>query len=174
VADFDFTWNGQQIEAEVLNLLHRDMAAIGGFLAGHMQAYAPVNTGFLRTSIADSYNPATFTLTLMVGAPYAVYPEFGTRFMTPHPYIRPTIIDAAAAYPWIEWDVLLQLNPPNQKSEPLRATTSGFQLPKHQKLTAAQLKHVKTKLRPVSRSFATKFKRRGIAFKVQGPKRRAI
>ena len=169
MADFDFNWNGDAVEAEVINLLHRDMAGLGGFLVSHMQGYAPVDTGFLQTSIADHYDPSTFTLTIAVGAPYAVYPEFGTRFMTPHPYIRPTIIDAAAAYPWIDWDVLLVLHPPSQKSEPLRATTSGFRLPKKQKLTAHQVTHVKKKLVPISRSFANKFKQRKIGFKVKGP-----
>src|ERR1700744_3702411 len=169
MADFDFRWNGAAVEQEVLNLLHQDMRGLGGFLSGHMQQYAPVDTGLLRSSITDSYDPGSFTLTIMVGAPYSVYVELGTRFQAPHPYIRPTIIDAAAAYPWIDWDVLLVLNPPPQRSEPLRATTGVFRLPKHQKLTAQQVHHVNTKLRPVSRQFASKFKRRGIGFNVRGP-----
>jgi HK97 gp10 family phage protein len=168
LADFDFTWN-DGVEQEVLNHLHRDMAGVGGFIVSHMQSYAPVDTGFLVTSMADQYDPATFTLTIMIGAPYAVYPEFGTRYMTPHPYIRPTIIDAAAAYPWIDWDILLNIHPMVLSPTHLRATKSGFRIPKGAGLTPKQLHHVKTVLRPTSKRFAGQFRRRKIGFKVVGP-----
>jgi hypothetical protein len=169
VADFDFQWNGDAVEREVFGLLHKDMAALGGFLVGHMQGYAPVDTGFLRSSMADSYDPSTFTLTIMIGAPYSVYVEFGTRNQDPHPFIRPSIIDASAAYPWIDWDVLLVLNPPVISPTHLRATTGGFRIPKGTKLTPKQLNRVNKKLRPTSRKFAAKFKRRKIGFSVIGP-----
>jgi HK97 gp10 family phage protein len=172
MADVQLDLRFDQVQAEVLALLHRDMAALGGFLVSHMQQYAPEDTGNLKLSMADQYDPSTFTLYISIGMPYAVYPEFGTRFMTPHPYIRPTIIDAAAAYPWIDWDVLLNLNPPAQISEPLIATTSGFRVPRHQKLTAKQLAHVNKSLRPTSKRFAKAYKKAGVRFMVVGPKRR--
>jgi HK97 gp10 family phage protein len=174
MANVDFTWNGDAVQAEVMNLLHRDMAGLGGFLVGHMQAHAPVDTGLLVSSMTDSYDPSTFTLTITIGAPYSVYVEFGTRNQNPHPYIRPTIIDAAAAYPWIDWDVLLQLNPPVVSSSHLRASASGFKIPKSAHLSPSQLKRVNEQLRPTSRTFAGKFKRRKIGFKVQGPDRRGF
>src|SRR5579863_10030424 len=114
----------------MLSRLHVAMAGLGGFLVGHMQTYAPVDTGFLRLGMSDHYDPDTLTLTITIGAPYAVYVEFGTRNQSPHPYIRPTIIDAAAAYPWIEWDVLLNLHPMIISPSHLRASASGFSIPK--------------------------------------------
>ncbi len=166
---YQFDWRGPQVEAEVLNLLHADMVGLGGFLVGHMQTYAPVRTGELRLGISDQYDPTTFTLTITIMAPYAVYVEFGTRNTFPHPYIRPTILDAAAAYPWIDWEVLLNLHPMIVSPSHLRASASGFRIPKSAKLTAKQLHHVQTVLRPTSRKFAGQFRRRKIGFKVKGP-----
>lgn len=148
------------------------MAALGGFLVGHMQQYAPVDTGALKLSMADQYDPSTFTLYISIGMPYAVYQEFGTRNIPPHPFIRPTIIDAAAAYPWIEWDVLLNLNPVIVSPSHLKASASGFRVPKSARLTAKQLAHVNTVLRPTSKRLAGQIRRAGVAFKVAGPKRR--
>lgn len=168
MADFDFNWNDSW-QVEALQELDTKLAAFGGALAGAMQQFAPVDTGFLRLSIADTYDTATHTLTIMIGAPYAVYAEFGTRNQAPHPFIRPAIVEYAAVFQ--EWGLSAELliHPPAQISEPLQATTSGFRLPKHQKLTAGQAHHVKTKLIPTSRKFAAKFKRRKIGFKIVGP-----
>ncbi len=49
---------------------------------------APVRTGALRDSIAAELTGA---LTATVGTPitYAIYQEFGTRFMAAHPFLIP-------------------------------------------------------------------------------------
>jgi HK97 gp10 family phage protein len=169
--DFDFQWNGDPVQQEVFDALHKVMAGLGGFLTDGMRAIVPVGeTGNLKASIADSYDPSTFTLTIIVGMPYTVYVEFGTRNQDPQPFIRPVIYDAAARYGWIDWSVLLTINPPVLNPTHLRATTGGFRIPKGTKLTAKQLHRVQTKLRPTSRKFAQKFRRRKIGFSVLGPK----
>jgi HK97 gp10 family phage protein len=170
MSGFNFEWNGDEIEQEVLEKLHHTMAALGGELAEGMRAIVPVGeTGNLKASIADQYDPSTFTLTISVGMPYSVYVEFGTRFQTPQPFIRPTIYDVAAKYDWIDWSVLMVISPPVMSPTHLRASTSGFRIPKGANLTAKQLHHVKTVLRPTSRKFAAKFRRKKINFRVQGP-----
>lgn len=175
MADFDFKWNDSWA-TEAIQELDSKLAMFGGQLASAMQAFAPVDTGMLRTSIADSYDTSTHTLTIYIGMGYGVWQEFGTRFAKPHPFIRPAILEYAQVFQAWGLSAELLIHPPAQLSEPLRATTSGFRLPKHQKLTAAQTKHVNTKLRPTSRKFAAKFKRAGIGFKVVGPdsKRKAF
>jgi HK97 gp10 family phage protein len=52
---------------------------------------APVDTGNLRNSI--SYRPGDKSNEMIVGAnaPYAVYQEYGTRYMKPQPFMRPAI-----------------------------------------------------------------------------------
>jgi HK97 gp10 family phage protein len=51
----------------------------------------PVDTGNLKNSI--SYRPGDKANEMIVGAnaPYAVYQEFGTRYMKPQPFMRPAI-----------------------------------------------------------------------------------
>jgi hypothetical protein len=168
VADFDFHWNDSWAD-EAIQELDTKLAALGGGLVESMQHYAPLDTGDLRNSIADHYDAATHTLTIYIGMGYGVYQEFGTRFIPPHPFIRPAILDFTPTFQAWGLSGTLTINPPPQMSEPLRATTSGFRLPKKQKLTAGQLAHVRKHLIPTSRKFASKFKRRKIGFKVQGP-----
>ena len=165
---YNFQWNDSW-EAEALQELDTKLAAFGGDLANAMQAFAPVDTGLLRQSIADSYDTATHTLTIHIGAPYAVYVEFGTRNQDPHPYIRPAIVEYAAVFQAWGLSTELLIHPPILSPTHLRATTGGFRIPKGAKLNARQLHRVKTVLRPTSRKFAAKFKRHKIGFKVVGP-----
>lgn len=172
MADFYFQWNGDAVLAQVMEAVDDRLVALGGFVVNHMQGYAPVDTGMLRAGIHDTFDKSTHTLYVYSEAPYSVYQEFGTRHIPPHPFMRPTILDVGPTWMGmpIEWELIL--NPPAQISEPLRATTSGFRLPRRQRLTAGQEAHVRKNLIPASKSFADKFKRRGIGFKVIGPKRR--
>ncbi len=163
------TWNGPAVYDQVMAAVDRELAQIGGFLVDHMQMYAPVESGNLKAGIHEVVDTNIHAVTVYIPAPYSVYQELGTRYISPHPFIRPAILDAVAV--WDLKDVTIILHPPPQKSEPLRATTSGFKLPRHQQLTAQQVMHVRTNLRPVSKSFAGKFKRRGVKFKIIGPKR---
>lgn len=164
------TWHGEQVQAQVMARVDQELAKMGRFLVHHMEQYVAVDTGALRASFYDQVDTATHTLTVTIPLGYGIYQEFGTRFIPPHPYIRPSLIDTTAV--WNFSDITITLFPVAQRSEPLRATTSGFGLPRKQQLTPAQVEHVNKKLRPVSRSLAGKFKRRGVSFKVaQGGRR---
>jgi hypothetical protein len=144
-----------------------ELIALSDYLLMRMRQKVPVRTGRLRESIAYTNDLATLTSTFVIGEGYGVYVEFGTRFMRPQPYIRQSLIEASAH--WQFGVVNINLIPPAQKSEPLRATTSGFIMPKRQLLTERQKAHVRKYLIPVSRNYAAKFKRRGIKYGVSGP-----
>jgi hypothetical protein len=172
MSNFKFEWYGDKTEREVMELVDQHLIRLGGFLVDHMQALAPVGeTGNLRNSIADHYDVSTHTLTVYIGMNYGVYQELGTRYIPPHPFIRPSIIDAIAAG-WNITDVEIILNPPVVSPSHLRATRGGFRIPKSAHLTAQQLHHVNTKLRPVSKSFSRQFKKLGTNFKITGPRRK--
>lgn len=51
---------------------------------------APVDTGVLRASI-QSVRMGELWWQVRVGAEYGVYQEYGTRFMAPQPFLRPTL-----------------------------------------------------------------------------------
>jgi len=50
---------------------------------------APVDTGFLRRSIVFAIADVGLTATSTAGAEYAPYLEYGTRFMSAQPFMRP-------------------------------------------------------------------------------------
>lgn len=50
---------------------------------------APVDTGFLRRSIIFEVANRGLTATSTAGAEYAPYLEYGTRFMSAQPFMRP-------------------------------------------------------------------------------------
>jgi HK97 gp10 family phage protein len=57
-------------------------------LEAHAKLRAPVDTGFLRSSIrAVRISPTHWQV--IVGAEYGVYVEYGTRHMGAQPYLRP-------------------------------------------------------------------------------------
>ena len=54
------------------------------------QRRAPVDTGFLKRSIELSIEDGGFTAKVAATAHYAPYLEWGTRFMTAQPFVRPS------------------------------------------------------------------------------------
>lgn len=164
-ASSSLEWDGDAARAQVFAALNQQMLQMGTFIVSRMQQYAPVKTGMLRAGIHDQFDPTNHVLIVHVPAPYSVYVEFGTRYMRPHPFARPAILDAAAVWPISHVEFVL--HPLPQKSEPLIASASGFRLPQHQKLTPQQEAHVRTHLIPTSRKLAARYKRRGVKLTVR-------
>lgn len=175
MADYQFTDHFTAVEKAVMDRINVELEAIGAFLVSHMQteASAFIRTGEFYRGIHDTVDHAAHVLTVYMDAQHSVYVEFGTRNQAPHPVARNAIFDATAR--WHLGDVVFNLHPMIVSPSHLRASASGFTVPKSAKLTARQAAHVKTVLRPVSRSLAGKIRRRGVTFKVVGPKhKRAI
>ncbi|MCV2499570.1 HK97-gp10 family putative phage morphogenesis protein [Melissococcus plutonius] len=58
----------------------------------NMQRKAPVDTGFLRRSIILKFTKGGFTGIAGPTAEYGPYLEFGTRYMSAQPYVKPAFI----------------------------------------------------------------------------------
>ncbi len=56
-------------------------------IEGHAKMAAPVDTGFLKSSIQASGGGLEWVVS--VGAEYGIYQEFGTRYNPPQPYLIP-------------------------------------------------------------------------------------
>src|SRR5271166_3872324 len=134
-----------------------------------MRQYAPVDTGALRASFYATLNKSNHTATIFIPLFYGIYQEFGTRYIKPHPFVRPALLDASMR--WHFTEVTIRLIPAPQRSEPLKATTAGFNLPKRQRLTPGQVAHVERNLTPVSAKFAKQFKQQGVSFSVSKTRR---
>jgi len=88
---------------EIINQTEAGIAAIAASVASEASSQAPVDKGRLRDSIVWKTSkqgsgdvqgvPEPKELEGYVGSAldYAVYQEFGTRYMRPQPYLRPAI-----------------------------------------------------------------------------------
>lgn len=162
-----FHWNGGQVTQQLYLRVRTTLDNIGVFLTQKMSAYAPVKTGYLKQSINYVHAVNEPSITVYIPPFYGVYQEFGTRFIRPHPFVRPALLEAAAR--WHFNVVNIHLFPAAQISEPLRAHTAGFHLPTHQLLTPRQHSHVQKHLVPTSQRYAHAFRRRKVKFGVKGP-----
>jgi len=91
-----FTWLGDR----VLQAVGYDIDArleLGGIMwRQRSQALAPVRTGLLRAR--ETFRVENHTLTLILGAPYDIFQEFGTRHLDPRPHVRPALNEISI--PW--------------------------------------------------------------------------
>ena len=160
-------WNAAAMKQVQEAIDRKILIPASNYMAMTIQRLAPVDTGALRASVYASFNKTAHQAIVHIPKYYAVYQEFGTRFMKPHPFIRPAILETAKI--WKFDHVTMKLLPAPQKSEPLKATTRGFMLPKHQPLTAKQAAHVRKHLAPTSKRLHKQFTKAGIKFSVSGP-----
>lgn len=95
-------WHGLSELRRDLQTLAADMAheaqprvtAAAEQAAAHMRARAPYDTGRLRASIVvqpETRGPNAASTRLTVRAPYAVYLEYGTRYMRPRSLFIPIL-----------------------------------------------------------------------------------
>jgi hypothetical protein len=61
----------------------------GADLVDYARGIVPIRTGFLRSSIG--YTVTGTDLEFIAAANYAAYVEYGTRYMTEEPYMRPAV-----------------------------------------------------------------------------------
>lgn len=157
-------WNGQQVIDQVHERIRAQMIRIGQDVVEIAKRYAPIDTGYLRDSIAYAYNDATYTVAFLVGAPYGIFVEYGTRYQGPHPYLRPAINTIESIYGI--HIAMAFLNTPHI-NQPIEAHGARFKLPST--LTAGQRRHVKYNLTPVSKMHFTKNVSRATLYVRQQP-----
>lgn len=66
-------------------------------IAADARSHAPVRSGELRDSIAVQPGDSGLSKLIVVGAPYGIYVEFGTRFMAAEPFLLPALETGGAA-----------------------------------------------------------------------------
>lgn len=64
----------------------------GSEMQKRTQGAAAVDTGFMRRSIALDNQDMGFTATVKPSAEYASYVEYGTRFQSPQPFVKPSFL----------------------------------------------------------------------------------
>lgn len=85
------------IRAEMVLKAEHATAKAALDMQAQMMARAPVDTGFLRSSIqAMKVGPAHWRVT--VGADYGLYVEYGTRFNRAQPFFFPAIAEVSPSF----------------------------------------------------------------------------
>ena len=84
-------WFGDRALAFVRNEAAKRLEAAGAKVAGRARDLCPVDTGYLKSTIGYTYNPATMTLVVHADASYAAFVEFGTSRQSAQPYLRPAL-----------------------------------------------------------------------------------
>ncbi len=70
----------------------------GSEMQGKAQRYAPVDTGNLKRIITYKPLDGGFTARVASEAEYAAYQEYGTRFQTGTPHIRPSFHEQVSQF----------------------------------------------------------------------------
>ena len=140
------TWLGQQVIDFVNARIDQSLVNAGNAWLDRSRALAPMKTGRLRAE--EDFQVVDRTLVLIMGAPYDIFQEFGTRNIPPHPHVRPALNEINRL---LGTSIELQFNRPGGSQwHGIHAHEGGFILPKN--LTRRQLKHVRERLLPVSKA----------------------
>ena len=139
-----FQWLGDQVTGFVDRQVDQRLNAAGVAWLARSQALAPVKTGYLRSQ--EDYQVIGRTLTLIMGAPYDVFQEFGTRTLRPRPHVRPALLEMRRIF---GTDVALEFNRPGGSQwGGIFASGADFVVPSN--LTPKQREHVRQHLIPAS------------------------
>ena len=138
-------FNGHQMLDEISQRIDAQAMALGQQVVSIAERYAPKRTGRLATSISFHYDPVTHSISFIVGAPYGLFQEFGTRYMMAHPYMRPALNTVGTIY---GFQTEMSFTNTIQTDSKLLAHGPTYQM--HKSLTDRQKSHVRQNLKPVS------------------------
>ncbi len=146
MAEFSAAAVNEQIQIR----LREDMLRKSRLVVQIAESHAPRKTGQLATSIGFDWNDANLEVVFTVGAPYGIFQEFGTRYIHPHPYLRPAINMVFGGTFGYQTSMVFTSTPePGAGRKWLKAEGAGFHVPKG--LPAHQQAHIAKYLIPISK-----------------------
>ena len=144
-----FQWLGDQVENVLRQNIDERLQAAGATWLSLSRSMAPKKTGFLAAE--EGFTVANGVLTLVMGAPYDIFQEFGTRNIRPHPHVRPALNAISRI---LGSEVVMDFNTIGPSTwQGLHAHKGTFIKPSSiqpRPLTRAQHEHVRKHLMPVS------------------------
>ena len=139
------TFDGQQVLDGISQRIDQQAMALGQQVVSIAERYAPKRTGRLATSISFTYSSTTHEISFIVGAPYGVFVEYGTRYSMAHPFLRPALNTVGSIYGFET-----SMNFQNTIHTDTRLLAHGPTYQMHKSLTRGQKWHVRDNLKPVS------------------------
>lgn len=143
-------WNGHQVLDEVHRRISAEMHQDAQAVVAIAQSLAPKHTGALALGLSYDWNDADLTVVFTAREPYSIFQEYGTRYIPPHPYLRPAINQVFSR----KYGVNTEMDFANVPhiANPLLADAGGFHLP-HGVLGRAQRRHIHQHLIPTSERY---------------------
>lgn len=89
-------WNIERVMQSTGNSNRRNLILVGQYVKDAAKLLCPVDTGNLRDNM-DSRMINDDTVRVFNPTSYAIYPEFGTRFQSAQPYLRPALFNSKEA-----------------------------------------------------------------------------
>lgn len=139
------TFNQNQFLAGISQRIDQSAHEVGKKIVQVAQTYVHVDTGFLRSTISYAYDNQQHTISIIVGAPYGLFVEFGTRHSHAYPYIRPALNTVGTIY---GFETSMEFQNVIQTDKRLLSHGPSYQM--HQSLTERQKAHVRSNLKPVA------------------------
>ena len=81
-----------------LDAVRQVVRSNGGQLQNRMMRKSPVDTGNMRRSVHMEMQDSGMTAVVGPTAEYAPYVEYGTRFMSAQPFVRPALEEQKAQF----------------------------------------------------------------------------
>ncbi len=148
IADFPLS----QFKQEISDSIDKQAHMIGTHVIAEAFMLAPVKTGELRRGLTYLYDNMNHTISFIVRAPYGLFQEYGTRFMRPHPYLRPALNKVLGRTGGIYgFETTMEFRNTIQTDRKLLAQGPDFQM--HKSLTDKQKAHVRKHLKPISKKY---------------------
>ncbi len=136
------SFNGNEFLKGISDRIDQSANEIGKKVVQVAQTYVPVRTGYLRGSISYAYDNQSHAISFVVGAPYGIFVEYGTRHSHAHPYLRPALNTVGTIY---GFETSMQFAAFETDKELL---VGGSRYIGGKGLTAGQKRHVSENLKP--------------------------
>ncbi len=137
------TWNGDAFHNEIRMRIDAEAHALGKRVVQLAEQYAPKRTGELAGSISYAYREQTYEISFIVGAPYGLFVEKGTRYMHGSFYLARALNTVGEIY---GFETTMEFQ--NVIKTDAKLISYGPKYRMHASLTAKQKEHITKNLKP--------------------------
>lgn len=87
-----------EMKIAVMNIVKKNGSQMASKMRKNMQSTYEHPTGRTKGSVTENYSNAGFSVSVGPHTEYSPYLEYGTRFMSPRPTVRPAFLAQSAIF----------------------------------------------------------------------------